>query len=159
MQCVLSKVILEYSQPSSLSTVLYTFLTLKFAAICFCQCTFLQRISENKPPRNKLLIEPAILSEQHRIYTEMGTATRSSYFFTERFFSENFVVWSGYFFLIITSWLKILFLISYFLKINTFPAQLLFWRSYFFGISNYSEHVLFRSRYFFRRATLSDKLF
>ena len=159
MQCVLSKVILEYSQPSSLSTVLYTFLTLKFAAICFCQCTFLQRISENKPPRNKLLIEPAILSEQHRIYTEMRTATWSSYFFTERFFSENFVVWSGYFFLIITSWLKILFLISYFLKINTFPAQLLFWRSYFFGISNYSEHVLFRSRYFFRRATLSDKLF
>ena len=50
------------------SFILYIFVTLKFAAINFCQRTFFQRILELQSPRNKLLIEPVIFSEQHRLY-------------------------------------------------------------------------------------------
>ena len=45
----------EYSQSSTLSTVLYIFLTLKFAARQFCQRSFFHRISEHQSPWNKLL--------------------------------------------------------------------------------------------------------
>ena len=59
---------IEYSQPSILLTVLFIFLTLKFAVIHFCQRTFFQCISEQQSQRNKLLIEAALFSEQHRSY-------------------------------------------------------------------------------------------
>ena len=59
---------LEYSQTSIFSTVLCIFLTFKFSAIQFGQRTFFRGVSEHKSPWNKLLIEAAIFSEQHRLY-------------------------------------------------------------------------------------------
>ena len=97
---------IEYSQISILSKALHIFLTLKFAAIQFCQRTFFLRISGYQSPRkkNKLLIEAAIFSEQHRLYWN-----ESSYFFGKKiFFSEHLVVWSSYFFPT-TSWRSIFF--------------------------------------------------
>ena len=57
----------EYSQPFILSKVLYLVLTLKFAVIHFCLHDFCQCISEHQSLWNKLVIEAAIFSEQHRL--------------------------------------------------------------------------------------------
>ena len=146
----------EYSQPSILSTVLYIFLTVKFAVIKFCQRTFFKRISEHQSPWNKLLIEASTFPEQYRLYWNENSDFEAATFPQKDFF--QIVVWSSYFLLITTSWWQILLLISYFFKINTFSAQLLSRRDFFFRISNYSEHVLFRNRYFFRTANFSEEV-
>ena len=81
--------------------------------------------------------------------------------FLQKYFFLRKSCWLEYFvfFLIVTLWYQILFLISYFLKINTFSAQLLFRRSFFSRKSNYSEHVLFRGRCFFQTSTFSKNFF
>ena len=49
--CVVSEVLsIKYSQPFILSTVMFIFLTLKFEAIQFCQCTSFQHISGQQSP-------------------------------------------------------------------------------------------------------------
>ena len=58
---------LEYLQSSILPTVLYIFLTFKFAAIQFGSCPFFQCFSKYQPLSKKLVIKAAILSEQHRL--------------------------------------------------------------------------------------------
>ena len=90
------------SEPSILLTVLYIFLTLKFAAIQFHQHTFLESISEHKSLWNllKLLyifrVASIILKREWRL--EAVT------FLQKYFFSEYLVVWSSYFFLTTAPW-------------------------------------------------------
>ena len=74
------------SEPSIHLTVLYIFLTLKFAAIQFHQRTFLERISEHKSLWSKLRIETSIYFQSSIDYIKMRVATWSSYFFAEIFF-------------------------------------------------------------------------
>ena len=81
-----------YLDPSVLSKALYIFLTLKFAAIQFCQHTFFHRISGHQAPRNKLLFKAAIYFQSNIDYIEMGAGTWSNYFFAKGFCSKEIVV-------------------------------------------------------------------
>ena len=140
---------IKYLQPSIPSRVLYIFLTLKFAAIKFCQRTFFQRISEHQSTWIKLLIEAAKFSGQYRLYWNESSHLKQLLFCRKisiriPSFQEQLLLFDNYF--LVTNTFSD-FLISFFLKINTFSAQLLFRGSFLSRISNYSEHVLFRRRY------------
>ena len=71
---------IEYSQPFILSTVLYIFLTLKFAAIQFYKRTFFQCISEHESPCNKFLMEAVVFLEEHRLYWNKSRHLQQSLF-------------------------------------------------------------------------------
>ena len=128
---------------------------MKFAIIHFHLCTFCQCISEHQSLRNKLPIEAAIFSEQHRLYQNKSRHLKQL-LFRKKFFCR------------LPSCLEQLHLSNnYFLVTNTFFDRLLLEDKYFFSTAtiseklllhnyyNYSKHVLFRSRqvYFFRRGT------
>ena len=124
----------EYLGPSILSTVLYIFQTLKFAAIQFYQNTFFQSISEHQSPWNKLFIKAAVFSEQHRLHWN-----DSSHLKQLRFRRKNF-------FRIPSCLEQLLLHNNYSLVINTFSDKLLREDKYFFSIATVLEELFFQSK-------------
>ena len=96
----------EYSQSSLFSMVLCIFPTLKFGTMQFCQRAFFQHILEHQPPLNKLRIEAAIFSEQHRLYWNESSQLKQLTF-RRKVSSEYVAVWSSYSFLVTISWQQI----------------------------------------------------
>ena len=82
---------IEYSQPSILSTVLYIFQTLKFAAIQSCLHTFFQRISEHQS-RWKNFLSKQLYFQSNIDYTEMKTIIWSSFFLVANTFSDQLLL-------------------------------------------------------------------
>ena len=131
---------------------LYNFLTLKSAAIQFCQHTFFQHIPEHQ----SLLIETAICSEQDRLCWNESSHLKLLFFHRKIFlripsFLEQLLLFNNYFLTTNTFSDRLL------LKDKKVSAELLFWRSFFSRMSNYSEHVIFCSRYIFRAVTFSEE--
>ena len=121
---------------------MYIFLTLKFAAIQFCQRTFFQRNSEHQSPQNKLFIEGAIFSDQHR----------EQPFEAATFLQKDFFKIPG-------CLEQLLFSNYYFLVTNIFSDQVLFECKYSFSTASVLEKLLLQNKYLFRTCTFLKQAF